>query len=369
LALIPNASLANSSVTIAGSSVSLGSSISLDTITGLSTTGILKRSGTNALGIAIASDFPTLNQNTTGTASDLSGTPTLPNGTEAITQTAGDRTTAVATDAFVFANAGTPSGFTFTSLTTGFSIAGGTTSKTFQLDNTLEFAGTDSTKMTFPATSATIARTDTAQTFTGTQTFNAIDFSSIKGAGSNATALLSVFQNTNSGATARSQVIVANNTSSALGLMLEETSSGFSGSGITGAPAGTNVNIYSNNATGVSVGTNSISAINIDSSQNIVLMPSTTSATLSLPKTYTVIGTTGGQTINKISGVVNFAGSASSLVVLDSTVSASSLIFCFLQTNDATAVLGNAVAGSGTFTINMKTVPTGTTAVAFLVTN
>jgi hypothetical protein len=44
--------------------------------------------------------------------------------------------------------------------------------KTFTVNHSLTLAGTDSTTMTFPATSATIARTDAAQTFTGTQTFS-----------------------------------------------------------------------------------------------------------------------------------------------------------------------------------------------------
>lgn len=39
-------------------------------------------------------------------------------------------------------------------------------------NNSLTLAGTDTTTMTFPSTSATIARTDAAQTFTGTQTFS-----------------------------------------------------------------------------------------------------------------------------------------------------------------------------------------------------
>ncbi|HEX9060862.1 MAG TPA: hypothetical protein VF941_11840 [Clostridia bacterium] len=43
--------------------------------------------------------------------------------------------------------------------------------KTLTVNNSLTLAGTDSTTMTFPSTSATIARTDAAQTFTGTQTF------------------------------------------------------------------------------------------------------------------------------------------------------------------------------------------------------
>ena len=45
--------------------------------------------------------FPTLNQNTTGTAANLSGTPALPNGTTATTQSASDNSTKLATTAYV----------------------------------------------------------------------------------------------------------------------------------------------------------------------------------------------------------------------------------------------------------------------------
>ena len=44
--------------------------------------------------------------------------------------------------------------------------------KTHTVNNSIALSGTDSTTMTFPTTSATIARTDAAQTFTGAQTFN-----------------------------------------------------------------------------------------------------------------------------------------------------------------------------------------------------
>jgi hypothetical protein len=44
--------------------------------------------------------------------------------------------------------------------------------KTLTANNSITLAGTDTTTMTFPSTSATIARTDAAQTFTGTQTFS-----------------------------------------------------------------------------------------------------------------------------------------------------------------------------------------------------
>lgn len=43
--------------------------------------------------------------------------------------------------------------------------------KTLTVSSTLTLSGTDATIMTFPSTSATIARTDAANTFTGAQTF------------------------------------------------------------------------------------------------------------------------------------------------------------------------------------------------------
>ena len=62
----------------------------------------LRGNGTNYIdGTIQAADVPTLNQNTTGTAANLSGTPALPNGTTATTQVATDATTLIATDAFV----------------------------------------------------------------------------------------------------------------------------------------------------------------------------------------------------------------------------------------------------------------------------
>jgi hypothetical protein len=52
---------------------------------------------------------------------------------------------------------------------TGLTVASG---KTLTVSNSLTLAGTDATTQTFPTTSATIARTDAAQTFTGIQTFS-----------------------------------------------------------------------------------------------------------------------------------------------------------------------------------------------------
>ena len=54
LSAVPNSVLANSAITIAGTSTSLGGSISQDTITGLSSTGLVKRTGANTLAIAVS---------------------------------------------------------------------------------------------------------------------------------------------------------------------------------------------------------------------------------------------------------------------------------------------------------------------------
>lgn len=53
-AAVTNTKLANSAITIAGTSTSLGGSITQDTITGLASTGLVKRTGANTLAIATA---------------------------------------------------------------------------------------------------------------------------------------------------------------------------------------------------------------------------------------------------------------------------------------------------------------------------
>jgi hypothetical protein len=86
-------------------------------------------------------------------------------------------------------------------------------------------------------------------------------------------------------------------------------------------------------------------------------------------RTITAAATVGPQTINKPAGTVNFAAGASSLVVTNSTVTASSLIFAQVRTNDSTAKIKNVVAASGSFTINLEAAATAETSVGFFVTN
>lgn len=59
-------------------------------------------------------------------------------------------------------------------ITTGTGVLTIAAAKTLTANNTITLAGTDATTMTFPTTSATVARTDAANTFTGVQTFSSV---------------------------------------------------------------------------------------------------------------------------------------------------------------------------------------------------
>jgi len=73
------------------------------------------------------------------------------------------------------ATATTLNGNTFT---TGTYTLTGSASKTLTFNNSLTLSGTDGTTMTFPTTSATLARTDAGNTFTGTQNLAGLTASS-----------------------------------------------------------------------------------------------------------------------------------------------------------------------------------------------
>jgi hypothetical protein len=113
-------------------------------------TGAIVHTTATTLSAALTYGGVTLSNSVTGTGSMvLSTSPTL------------------TTPALGAATATTINGNT---LTTGTWTLTGSAAKTLTFNNSLTLSGTDSTTMTFPSTSATIARTDAAQTFTGTQT-------------------------------------------------------------------------------------------------------------------------------------------------------------------------------------------------------
>jgi len=88
-----------------------------------------------------------------------------------------------------------------------------------------------------------------------------------------------------------------------------------------------------------------------------------------LSKTITAAGTTGAQTINKLSGSVNFAAGATSLVITNNLVTANSVVLCQVATNDTTCTSVVAVPTANTITLTPKAAPTAETKVFFRVSN
>jgi hypothetical protein len=90
--------------------------------------------------------------------------------------------------------------------------------KKLTVSNTITLAGTDGTTMTFPTTSATLARIDAANTFTGTNTFDTLQTNALKVAGT-----VSSYQVIAAGSTGASTVTLPSATSTLATLALAET--------------------------------------------------------------------------------------------------------------------------------------------------
>ena len=90
---------------------------------------------------------------------------------------------------------------------------------------------------------------------------------------------------------------------------------------------------------------------------------------ITLTATNTAAGTTGNQTINKPSGTVNIAAAGTTVTVTNSLVTASSIVFAVIRTNDATATIKNVVPAAGSFVINLASATTAETSIGFFVIN
>lgn len=90
---------------------------------------------------------------------------------------------------------------------------------------------------------------------------------------------------------------------------------------------------------------------------------------LGLNRTITPGGTTGNQTINKASGTVNMAAGGTTITVTNSLVTANSIVYAVIRTNDATATIKNVVPAAGSFTITLGAAATAETSIGFMVTN
>jgi hypothetical protein len=152
-------------------------------VSGAGTTGsatLLQIGAANCVfpsGGVVQNEFVTVSTATAGDCADYG--PTLPvDGSEVLGRVISPTNGAAGTYLVLFnlylfgpGNALVGNGLTVTASTGTLTIGNGLT-ETF--NNTLTFAGTNGTTETFPTTSATIARTDAANTFTGTQTIGAL---------------------------------------------------------------------------------------------------------------------------------------------------------------------------------------------------
>jgi hypothetical protein len=169
----PTASLPTA-LTFTGKTVT-GGSFSGATITTSTYNGNTWTAGTGVLTIAAAKTLTANNSLTfAGTDATVMTFPTT-SATIARTDAANTFTGTQTIGALV---ATTFNGNTWTAGTGTLTIAAG---KTHTVNNSIALTGTDSTTMTFPTTSATIARTDAANTFTGTQTIGALVATSVNG--------------------------------------------------------------------------------------------------------------------------------------------------------------------------------------------
>ena len=172
------------------------------------------------------------------------------------------------------ATATTLNGNTFT---TGTYTLTGTAGKTFNFTNSLTFSGTDSTTMTFPSTSATIARTDAANTFTGHQTIEGVTSTGATGTGNLVFSTSPVFTTPNLG------------TPSALTLT---NATGLPFSGLTGTPTTWNQNTTGSAASlSVSGQTGLVTFTGITSTNRTLTIRDAADTLLELGGSYTPTGT------------------------------------------------------------------------------
>lgn len=94
----------------------------------------------------------------------------------------------------------------------------------------------------------------------------------------------------------------------------------------------------------------------------------TSAGNITVPTTITAAGTTGVQTINKVSGTVNIAAGQTSITVTNSLVTVNSIVLPVIRANDSTAQIKNVVPSAGSFTINLVS-PTAETSLGFFVIN
>lgn len=148
---------------------------------------------------------------------------------------------------------------------------------------------------------------------------------------------------------------IANSGTVALGGNINQTSGDYSGASMVVLGTG-------------NVGVGDMSPASLFTVGSGDLFQVNTTGKITFSNTITAGGTTGNQTINKPSGTVNIAAAGTTVTVTNSTVSTSSIVYCVIRTNDATARISNVVPGAGSFVINIVAC-TAEVSIGFIVYN
>lgn len=383
---------------LTGPITSIGNATSVAAQTGTGSTFVMQASPTlttPTIGVASATSI----NKVAITAPTTSATLTLADGSTHVLAGAYSSTfTITGTTALTFPTTGTLAtlagsealtnktynGNTFTAGTGTLTIAAG---KTLTSSNTLTVAGTDGTTMTFPTTSATLARTDAANTFTGAQSFSG---QILEADGTPAAPSYAFSGETNTGfyKSAVGQIALSitgtqhlvysvngpsiNASSATSGYRMGATAAGpdlilaRDAADIFAQRRGSNAQTYrlyntytdasnyerlgftwaSNSATIAveAAGTGTLRTFNLGATGkgNVGQMF----------VDYTNTATVGAVTINKAAGRVNIAASGTSVVVTNNLVTAASHVMVVMSTVDSTGMVTSVVPAAGSFTIN-----------------
>ena len=172
----------------------------------------------------------------------------------------------------------TVNGLTITTTTGTLTIASG---KTLTYNNSITIGGTDATTMTMPTTSATIARTDAGQTFTGTQAFATITASSTITITSASASAVAVGLN---GATNPAFVVDSSTASQAAGLKVTGAATGGTVA-IAAIDSGSNTNLTINGKGTGTIGIGSVSTGAVTITPALTLGSTINKITLTAPAT------------------------------------------------------------------------------------
>jgi len=159
-----------------GTSLSVSGQLTSTVATGTAPLAVTSTTKVDNLYVARAAlaDTVTTNANLTGPITSSGNATSVASQTGTGSKFVMDTSPTLVTPTLGVASATSINKVTITAPATGstLTLADG---KTLTVSKTLTLTGTDGTTQTFPSTSATIARTDAGQTFSGTQVFGAID--------------------------------------------------------------------------------------------------------------------------------------------------------------------------------------------------